>query len=340
MIQRSVVCAALLLSGWASAIEVTVQNDSLANATTGAIQLGFIAGEEGAAWLDAPCDGNIVAVQVFWRSATGTSGESIHESITISEAGTFPIPGTQLEQILGPVMNDGVINEFRFLDENSVIPLIVPVTQDETYVVSFKFFEDPISASLVTDADGCQAGRNSIFAIPGAPFDPLWISSCALGVSGDFVIRMVVDCPANVDEVDVQVVKTSPDGVYTPGQNVNYDIVVSNAGPNAANAVTLIDFFPGALSGITWTCQSTAGAATCPNASGSGNLIESINLPVGGELTYQATALVSMATTGVLVNQATAVVPNGLMDVNASNNVSSAELLAFDDLIFASYFDD
>jgi hypothetical protein len=53
-----------------------------------------------------------------------------------------------------------------------------------------------LGPSVVTDNDGCQAGKNGIFAIPGG-----WFSSCVLGVSGDFVIRAVVDCEAEVDSI-------------------------------------------------------------------------------------------------------------------------------------------
>jgi hypothetical protein len=176
----------------AQGAEVTVQNDSLTGGDQGIIQAGFDAGESGAAWLTSPCAGDIVAVQVFWRSTTGTAGQSLEDSITIFDGGAFPTPGPQLEIIEGPVMTDGVFNEFRFLDENMVIPLIVPVTNGQTFVVSFRFFNDPdpgAGPSLVNDVDGCQAGKNTIDAVGIG-----WISSCLLGVTGDWIIRAVVDC--------------------------------------------------------------------------------------------------------------------------------------------------
>ena len=193
------------------AAEVVVQNDSLTDGALGIIQAGFDPGESAAAWLTSPCNGNIVAVQVFWRSVTGTEPQSIEESIKIFEAGSFPVPGAELASIVGPLMTDGVINEFRYLDENQTIPLIVPVTNGQTFVVSFKFLEDPSPSngpSVVNDVDGCQAGRNTIDAVGLG-----WISSCLLGVGGDWVIRAVVDCstggtgPGSV-----------PNGGDTPGQ--------------------------------------------------------------------------------------------------------------------------
>jgi len=173
------------------AVEVTVQNDSLVGGQVGNIQAGFVAGESAAAWLTSPCDGNIVAVQVFWRSVLGGAPDTIEDSITIFNGGVFPTPGGQLDQIVGPVLTDGVVNEYRFLDDNQTIPLIVPITDGQTFVVSFKFQNGPPGGgpSVVTDADGCQGGRNAVFAVPGG-----WLNLCSFGASGDFVIRAVVEC--------------------------------------------------------------------------------------------------------------------------------------------------
>ncbi|HVZ93956.1 MAG TPA: dockerin type I domain-containing protein [Phycisphaerales bacterium] len=200
-ISRALTAGALcaVTASSANAAEVTVQNDSLAVGGTGSVQAGFVEGESAAAWLTAPCNGNIVAVQVFWRSVFGGSPQILGDTITVFGDGIFPTPGPVMTSVgtpsqpavfEGPVMSDGVINEFRYLDEQSSIPLRVPVVQGQRFVVSFKFFESPglFDPSVVTDT-GCQAGKNSIFAIPGG-----WMSACAAGITGDFVIRAVIDC--------------------------------------------------------------------------------------------------------------------------------------------------
>ena len=65
-------CLIVLLAACpALGIEVTVQNDSMIDGSTAAIQAGFDPGESAAAWLKAPCTGEIVAVQVFWKSLLG-----------------------------------------------------------------------------------------------------------------------------------------------------------------------------------------------------------------------------------------------------------------------------
>ncbi len=195
----SLLAVAAILGGKpAHAQEVTVQNDSVTNFEQVAIQAGFASSEQAAAWLTSPCDGTLVAVQVFWRSFFGGAADALGDSIRISEAGAFPTPGTILALLSGPLLTDGFLNEYRFLDQGGTIPLLVPLDEDQGFVVAFKFFDPPpgLGPSLVTDVDGCQAGKNGIFAIPPST----WFSACSLGVSGDFVIRAVVDCGVVIDE--------------------------------------------------------------------------------------------------------------------------------------------
>jgi hypothetical protein len=183
---------ALLLMPTAAAVEVIVQNDSLGDGDSGLIQAGFDPGESAAAWLTAPCDGDIVAVQILWLSLLGGEPQSVEDSITIFAAGSFPFPGAALEVLEAPVMTDGYLNEFRYLDEEQQIPLTVPVQEGQTFLVSFKFANDPDpfnGPSVVTDIDGCQDGKNGLFANGIG-----WTNSCDWGVSGDWVIRAVIDC--------------------------------------------------------------------------------------------------------------------------------------------------
>lgn len=174
------------------AAEVEVKNDSFTAPGASNIQTGFDANEVAAAWLTAPCNGNIVALRIFWRSADGSTGQSLEQSITVydGDTGIFPIPGTQLLFLEGPVLTDGVMNEFRFIDEQNTIPISIPVTAGQTFVVAFRFDSDPFpffGPSVCTDVgSGCQAGRNAI--------GPTWVNACSLGVTGDFIIRAVVDC--------------------------------------------------------------------------------------------------------------------------------------------------
>lgn len=187
-----VACLLADAGGVAAAAEVVVKNDSLVDGGTVAVQAGFVANERAAAWLTSPCNGRIVAVQVFWQSASGGTPPSVEHSITIYANGTFPNPGAVLATLEAPLMTDGFMNEFRYLDEAGTVPIDIPVTAGQRFVVSFQFDNTPglSGASVCTDVNGCQAQKNGLYAIPPGS----WFNSCSLGLSGDFVIRAVVDC--------------------------------------------------------------------------------------------------------------------------------------------------
>ena len=175
----------LLLATAAHGGLVVVQNDSVMDFGNVAIQAGFVAGERGAAWLTPPCDGDLVAVRILWLDLVNSGSQTLGDTITISEAGAFPVPGAVLTELVGPVMTEGFFNEF-------VIDPAIPVVEDGTIVVDFKFLSTPpaIGPSLVTDVDGCQPDKNGIFAIP----PNAWFDACGFGISGDFAIRAVLSC--------------------------------------------------------------------------------------------------------------------------------------------------
>jgi hypothetical protein len=170
--------------------EITIQNDTLSDGDTAAICPCFVAGEEAAVWLTSPADGNIVAIQIFWKSLLGGAQVSLEDSITVYNAGNFPNPGSIKDTFEAPALNDGVLNEFRYQDENQTIPISIPVTAGEEFVVSLRFFNNSALAlpSVVSDNDGCEPQKNAVKAIPGG-----WTDACSLGVSGNWVIRAVVE---------------------------------------------------------------------------------------------------------------------------------------------------
>jgi uncharacterized repeat protein (TIGR01451 family) len=328
-----------LASGTVVAGETTMQNDSLVDFGTAVVVTGFIADGAAASWLTSPCAGTVRAVQVFWRSQTGTSGQTIHFAIDIYRSGSFPNPGALAETIGGPVLNDGVINEYRFLDENNVIPLIVPVTQGETIVVALVFAEAPpapFGPSVVRDTDGIVPMRNTILSNFGAGFE--WRSAESLGVTGDWVIRAVVDCQQGAQEADVAVGLSADPTNYIAGAALNYTIVVDNAGPAGAPGTTIVDVFPAAYTNVNWTC-SGSGGATCP-AAGSGNIGTQVNLPVGGEVVFDVNGIVAPGTTAPLVNSVSAVLGGGLSDPFPANNSATLITEAGGEDLFEDGFED
>jgi uncharacterized repeat protein (TIGR01451 family) len=117
---------------------------------------------------------------------------------------------------------------------------------------------------------------------------------------------------------DLSITKT--DGVTSavPGGSVTYTITASNAGPSDATGALLSDAFPSACTSATWTCTGAGGGVCTP--SGSGNIFHTVNLPVGGTVTYSANCSIAASATGSLSNTATISVPASMTDPVASNN--------------------
>ncbi|HVJ61677.1 MAG TPA: DUF11 domain-containing protein [Tahibacter sp.] len=336
MKRTHVLLCAVLFCGSAGAVEQTLQNDSITSSSNAAIVYGFVAGEAAASWLTSPCTGDIRAVQIFWRSPNADQPTSIQDTIEVRRAGTFPNPGTLVTTIGGPVLTDGVFNEYRYLDENNTIPLIVPVTQGETIVVSFTFAEppDPGTASLLRDTNGNQTGKNALLADIGGTF--VWFNSSTLGVQGDWAIRAVVDCPTAPTTADLAVTVESDSAGYIAGQALSYLVTVTNNGPSAASA-SVVDIFPAAYTAPSWACVASGGASCA--STGSGNITQSVNLPVGSSVAYAVTGTVAAATTGTLANSATALVGSPTTDPQSGNNTATLNLEPDTDRIFDDGFD-
>ena len=127
-------------------------------------------------------------------------------------------------------------------------------------------------------------------------------------------VRTILPAPP----ADLSIVMT--DGVTSavPGQTVTYTIVASNAGPNSVTGARVTDTFPASLS-CAWTCVGANGGGC--TATGSGNISDTVNLPMGGSVTYTASCLISSAATGTLRN--TASVWRSTSDPSHGNNVAT-----------------
>jgi hypothetical protein len=170
---------------------VVVQNDSIMDFGSATIQAGFVAGERGAAWLTTPCEGDLIAVRILWLDFLSSGSQTLGDTITVSAAGGFPVPGAALAELVAPLLTEGFFNEF-------VIDPPIPMQAAQPFVVDFKFLSTPppLGPSLVTDIDGCQPVKNGIFAIPPSA----WLDLCPLGVTGDLAIRAVLSCEAVIFE--------------------------------------------------------------------------------------------------------------------------------------------
>lgn len=140
-------------------------------------------------------------------------------------------------------------------------------------------------------------------------------SSSVTGTSG----AIAVDPRA-----DLSITNTNGGTTVTAGQAVSYTITVGNAGPSAITGATVTDVLPVALNGATWNAVP-AGGASAATLSGTGNINESVTLPVGGSVTYTVNATVSPAATGTLTNTATITAPGSGTDPITTNNSATDE---------------
>jgi hypothetical protein len=192
--------AAVLLVISLALADTCPEEDPLQNYTGGGTVVCpcFVAGEEAGAVLQAPAEHypiEILRVGIGWGSIYGGTGQSLEQAIHIY-AGGLPNPGSPIFTLEGPVLMDGFINEF------DLEPSPGEITIDSgPFTVTLEFMNDNAgdiyAPSMVHDGNGCQAGKDVVYAIPGG-----WYSACALGVTGDWVVYAVyrqVNCGAGVD---------------------------------------------------------------------------------------------------------------------------------------------
>jgi large repetitive protein len=121
---------------------------------------------------------------------------------------------------------------------------------------------------------------------------------------------------------DLSILKTDGQTSSTPGTPITYTIVVSNAGPSAVTGASVQDIFPAELLGPSYVSLASGGA-TGNTVSGSGNINDTVNMPVGSQILYIVSATVSPSATGTLTNTATVSPPSGVTDPNPGNNLST-----------------
>ncbi len=138
-------------------------------------------------------------------------------------------------------------------------------------------------------------------------------------------------------ESDLEITKSDGAVVALPGEQVTYAIVVTNNGPSSVTGAVVTDAFPAELTGVTWTCAE--GGGTCATPSGSGDVNETVDLPVGTSVTFTATGTVDPGATGMLDNTATVVVPSGVNDPVTTNNSATDSDTLRPGSIFADGFE-
>jgi hypothetical protein len=176
----------------------------------------FVPGEQAGAVLTAPAEHyplEILRIGVGWGSLYGGNPAQIEQAIHIY-AGGLPNPGSPIFTLLGPQLVDGVINEFDI----EPLPGEVSVASGP-FTVTLEFLNSNAGVfsapTVVHDGNGCQAGKNAVFAIPGG-----WTDACGLGVTGDWVFYIVYKtCAATGTNDGPYVASTVPAFLNWPSPN-------------------------------------------------------------------------------------------------------------------------
>lgn len=212
----------------------------------------FVAGEVAAVQFEAPEDWyplEVLRVQVFWQSLLGGAQPVLGENILVWDGDSFPNPGVLIAQGEGPQLIDGGLNEFDLEPLPGEI-----IVQEGKFSVGLEFGEDNLNdffvGTLGSDESGCQPGKNMVMVQPGGDVAPGWHDACSLGVTGDWIIRVVVRC-AEDDTLRTLTVTSTPGAALIDAGNGIFPApfdVTTNEGEEIS-----LDAFPFAPSGDPFT---------------------------------------------------------------------------------------
>jgi len=121
---------------------------------------------------------------------------------------------------------------------------------------------------------------------------------------------------------DLSITKTTTTPSVTTGDAVNYQLTITNAGPDPVAAATITDTVPSQITNVVWAC-SASGAAVCNSLNGSGNAISlTADVPMGETITIDIDG--DTASAGTITN--TASVSSAINDPDPTNNQSTATI--------------
>ena len=185
---------------------------------------------------------------------------------------------------------------------------------------------DQFGAAVAFDGDGVQAS-----SLVGALLDDSTGIIARADVGSIYFHR---------GKSDLRISMSNNTSQLLQGNLVVYDILIENTGLHPANAATLNNIVPAAITKVTWSCSPVGGSAPCPAFNGSGNnIVQVLDLPRGGALRYQVVGFVN-ATPGTIVeNTATITALSFDDDINLSNNVATDLDSVVGDALFANGFE-
>ncbi|TCO37662.1 putative repeat protein (TIGR01451 family) [Dokdonella fugitiva] len=246
--------------------------------------------------LDASANVSIVKT----GSTSIVPGGPISYTLTITNAGPSAANGATFNDPL-PASLTGASATCGNATGGAVCPGVVSVTGN---IVSGTIPTLPSGGSLVITINGTTSpatnaplSNTATVAPPAGTNDPVPGNNTSTVTTS---IKPLVRIDKSVDATTV-----------IPGDVVTYTVGVTNTGPVDAIDTLVTDAMPNGIDTWSWTCVASGGA-TCPAASGTAALNETIpSLPPGGSVVYTIVATVSTTPPASINNTATATPPDG-----------------------------
>ena len=241
------------------------------------------------------------------------AGGLITYTVLISNAGPSAANGTSFSDVV-PGSISTITANCGSQSNGAVCPASIAITGN---TVSGTIANLPAGGSLVITIQGRVSGSATGSLINSAT------ATVAGGVTDPNIANNTSGTTTAVRAIaDLRITKTAAATVNAGGQLV-YTIVVSNAGPSAANGATFSDSVPSILSGVSASCSSANGGAVCPSSVlVTGNSVSAVMpvVPAGSSITFTVSGAVNGSATGSIVNTASVTAPAGLTDLDISNN--------------------
>lgn len=187
----------------------------------------FVPGEEFGAVFAAPAADypiEILKVGIGWGSFSPSGTQTLEQAIHIYDD-DLPNPGTPIFTLPGPLMTEGVINDFDL----EPIPGEIIVADSFTVTLEFaNLTENQIFApTAIHDGSmNCKPGANVILANPEG-----WLDACGIGLTGNWVVYVIYRaCAGAVGVGEPQIAASQP-------------VMLMPARPNPFTAGTSLEFF-------------------------------------------------------------------------------------------------
>ena len=239
---------------------------------------------------------------------------------------------------------DTVDYEFVVANEGPSVARRVRVTSDVSELIKNVVFtsQADVGASGNTGA-GDNGFEDELTLTPGASVTYQIMGELAAGATGDLVVSSVtaatLQSGQNGDIVvaeqtatetsviqqsgDLAIFQTNDVDILVPGEEAVYTIVAKNNGANDVENVVIENVFAAELTQASYVSAVTAGTVTGNTTAGSGNIVDTVSMSAGSEITYTATVIVAPRATGVVTNVSTVTGPDDLFDENPDDNVAA-----------------